>query len=190
MFRKMLIVVALAASSPANAETVSICNDAGDTCIVHRGPLSGSFENPIHDNYPWGEYPIGKMEKVHTPGPGRGKKDSAVGAVVLDGKQKNLARLGVSHQDASEWERLDKVSEDQFEKVLKMPLPSARKIVNGNRNPVSERLAKLPKYKSEEPLPPKVKRKSRLEAPMNIVVGGEIVGVLNPEQGALIQQGQ
>src|ERR1700730_17201030 len=119
----------------------------------------------------------GKMEKA-SPGPPKKGYDAAGG--VTSPKEKTLAGLGVTRQEASEWERLSKVPKDKFEKEIKMPLPSARKIANGNRNPVWERLSKLPKDK--EPLPPKVKRKSRYAEPMNIVVGGEIVGVLNPEQ--------
>jgi hypothetical protein len=52
---KRLLYPALIAAmfvTSATADVVSICNDAGDTCLVHKTQSFGSFENPIHDNYP------------------------------------------------------------------------------------------------------------------------------------------
>jgi len=51
--RKLLIAGALAvAPFCAQADVMSLCNDSGDTCIVHKVQTAGTFENPINDNYP------------------------------------------------------------------------------------------------------------------------------------------
>ncbi len=41
------------------ADTLSLCNDSGDTCIVKKmpnGPALGTFQNPIVDDYGVGDY--------------------------------------------------------------------------------------------------------------------------------------
>jgi hypothetical protein len=56
-----VLLIAGTLSTSASANIASLCNDAGDTCIVHKVPNFGTFENPIQDNYPVGEYPPGYL---------------------------------------------------------------------------------------------------------------------------------
>src|SRR6202035_756921 len=113
--------------------------------LVGRGIIGGSPKEP----------PINAAPTLKELG--LTKKESALAQKfhALPAKTKEKIKSGVSTLSAV----MAKVPEDQFEKELKMPLPSARKIVNGSRHPVWERLAKSPKDK--EPLPLKGKRKSR-----------------------------
>jgi hypothetical protein len=64
MFKKFTLATILVAASAsailgagvllAMADTLSLCNDSGDTCIVKKmpnGPALGTFQNPIVDDY-------------------------------------------------------------------------------------------------------------------------------------------
>jgi hypothetical protein len=54
MKMKLMIAAVLAATlaTAAHADSVTICNDDGDLCVMRRTQPTGTFENPIRDNYP------------------------------------------------------------------------------------------------------------------------------------------
>jgi hypothetical protein len=63
MKTKLMAVAMLAAiSAPASATTVTVCTDDGNECYMKKNvqPV-GSYNNPVVDDYPYGQYRRGYL---------------------------------------------------------------------------------------------------------------------------------